>query len=372
MDRIINPYNVLAFYTEILEEQEDAPINSPHRMIIPWQVEFASSEVSGGVTATIVDENLTLVKTIPGASVDSDSTSDGKTYITYKAASDFSTVLPEGMYRVKLVTGDDTYYSHPICVSNAFQEMEFQPFPSCTSASGGAFTYAMNIVSKPTAMEANFEVDYGNGYEWIGSTSGAVESVNIIGSGDVTLPIRRNVFYPDGSLYYKEYSLAINTVSGCNGSPVLTVADVGGRHYDNYMYLEFYNSKDLSGLGLLYQDNYKQRAYFHAAYAYSVPVVEETFLQDGQNNQFLETASLAEQLNIDVYPVADYLVTVLQSVRHHDTVILVTCADEKRTTLENFQFTTRETDNDNKLIGRITGEINKVFVKGCQANKTII
>lgn len=370
MDRIINPYNALAFYTEVLEEHEEAPLYSPHRMLPTWQCEFNTSEVSGGVTATIVDANLNTVQAIPGGSVDSDSTSDSKTYITYKGLSDLSPTLDEGMYRIKLVTGDDTYYSHPICVSNAFQEMEFQMLPACTSASGGGFAIPVVEFTKAVDMESNIEFDYGNGYVWGGYTSGTIQSSSIIGSGAVEIGIRRNVFYPDGSVFYKEYTLSTNT-SGCSGSS-LSTASFGGRNYDNYCYLEFYNSNDLSGMGLFYQDNYKQKIYFHAAYDFPIPVTEETFLQNGQNDLFLETAALGEQLNIDVYPVPDYMITVLQSVRYHDTVTLVTCADEKRVSLTNFQFTPVRVEDDIRMKGRITAEINRVFIKGCQTDKTTV
>lgn len=374
MNRIINKYNVVAFYTEILEDQEEAPLLSGHRMLPPWQIEFNTTQVSGGVTATIVDQNLNAVQAIPGAAVASNATDDGKTYVTYRATTDLSPVLDEGIYRVKLVTDDSgtAYYSHPICVSKAFQEMEFQILPgSCTSASGGGYTFPLVVFAKATGMEANFELNYGNGYTFLSSeTSATVDSNNYIGSGAVEIGIRRNVFYPDGSLVYKEYTLSTNT-SGCAGSSLSTPV-FGGRGYDNYCYLEFYNSNDMSQLGLFYQGNYKQKVYFHAAYDFPQPVIEDNFLTNGQNVPTLEKAAISEQIQFDAHGIPDYMLTVLQSVRAHDTVTLVTCADEKRMTLINFQVTPRTADNDNKSIVRITGEINRVFVDGCQTDKTTV
>lgn len=368
MNRIINPHNAVAFYSEVLEEQEEAPLYSGHRRLPPWQIEFDAADVSGSNTVKLLDADMVEIYTFPGASIQNTATSDGKRYLTYRATTDLSTMLDEGMYRVKLTTSSsDTYFSHPICVSNAFQKMEYQVLPV---VSGGGSGVVFADFTKSADMEANFEYNVGNGWVWMGSTSGSITTGDLIGSGAVEIGVRRSVFYPDGAQFYKQYTLSANT-SGFSGAS-MSLTRNGGREYDNWCFLEFYNSTDLSGMGTLYQTGYKQRVYFHAAPFYPAPVDNETFIRNGQNVQKLQSVGFSEQINIDVYPVPDHLIRVIQSARFHDNVYLVTCADEKRMQLTNFQFTPRQVENDNKTIGRITAEINEVWLPGCNEDKTTV
>jgi len=376
MNRAINPYNTLAFYTEALEDQERCPVYASSVQLPPWQCEFDIAEVSGvgTVAGEVIDMAGNDAQTLIVTKTETD---DGKGYVDYKGGTIPS--LDQGTYRIRLTTNDAIYYSHPICVSDAYRSFcpldncadnGFRIFQSCTG-SAGSYEFTLNSPASNPDLEKSITVDFGTGYKWIGSTSGTFDQDDVAGVGTLTIPVRYNVYYPDGSQFFKQYELEFDTANPCS-TAAIEFKNTGGRDYDNWCYLEFWNSNTLSDLGLFYQANYKQRVYFHAAFSYPVAVTEETFLRNGENLQVLETAAVAEQVVIDVYPIPDYMITVLQAVRYHDNVQLVSCADGKTMTLENFNFSARTTEGDVCAIGQITAEINRVFLKGCQEDKTVV
>lgn len=366
MNYIINPYNALAFYEEPMDHHLDNPVNSPHEKLPPFQLKLSTSEISGGGTYSIVDKNLNSVKPLLG--VIETAVSGGFTYVTYRAEFKMSTVLNEGYYRVKIQTNDRILYSHAICASQNFRQLDFQMVAFPSALSGGGCEIAFNTFTFDPDMEKSMEINSGLGYSYLGASSGTYDTNDLAVSGSYTLNVRQNVFYPDGSKFYRQYDYVGNT-SGCVATSFGQVG-VGGYNYNRWAYLEWENTNDIKNFNLYYSDNYQQRLYFNASLGFPTPVVDESFLTNGNGDSYLESASLAEQVSLDIWPVPDYLFFVLQSVRYHDSVKLIVCADEQETEIKNFSVSRREAPNETSPVLEITGEINRAFINACQENET--
>lgn len=364
MNRIINPYNVLPFYTEPLDEHSQCPLYASTYRLPPWQIPL-DSYPSGSPTA--------YLHTLDGTQVTSMTTSvtsgtDGRTWFDYKGLT-LGDTQNEGLYRIHATIEGTTYYSHVICLEEGFRLQDWTgALLTCTSGSG-TYTFTFAFVLEPPNMATAIEADFGTGYRQIGVTSGQITQDDITGSGSVSVDLRFRVFYEGGD-FYKQYRLSFDTSDPC-GTDTYTATKTGGHAIDRYAFLEFENSTDLQSLGLFYQTGFIQRFYFKSNPRFPVPITEETFLRNGENDSVLESAAIAEQLNLDCYPVPDHLLTVLASVRYHDTVKLVSTMDGKETPIKNFSFAPRTTENDLCSIVTLQGEVNRVWLAGCQENVTL-
>lgn len=368
MSRIVNPYNIVAFYAYRFDEAEDCPISSPTRRLPPFSLEFNASATSIEATLISLDSNSTYDIS---NRIEQRGTSDGKWYIRHKGTAHGFTP-DNGDYRIELNLDDTIYYSHKLCLNDAYDEQTWGGIVQCASAGGGDYTFTFLMFGGVQVGMPVIEVDYGNG--WVqenaaGQTSAAINQDDISGSGAIELDVRFRTILLDGE-FYKVYKLDFNTSDPC-GTDTWALQYEGGADMDRYAYLEFWNSTDLPNLGLLYGNQFVQRYYFEASHNFPVPVTEESFLRNQEGANVLQSSVVSEQVNIDTYPVPDYLLTVLQSLRYHDNIEFHGAMDGNEFTVENFNFASRNEDNDICSVGQIQFEVNRAYISGCEEDKTI-
>lgn len=362
--RIINPHNVLPFYTERDAAAEECPLMCDTLHLLPWNIELASAPSS--VDAVIVALEGGTEYSVEPDYIDTLCTDDGKSYVQYRGATLF-TIPPAGEYRVKLTIDGVAYWSHKICMTERFNRQQWVPEITC---SGGNFVldFGGEVAGAPV-----IEIDMGTGFEQYnapGQTSASFPSADFIGSGEVEYSVRFRTVQPD-SEYFEQYSLSFDTAFAC--STAASAYDYsGGDAIEKYAYIEFWNSTDLENLGLLYQFGLKQRFYFENAPAFPVAVSEETFIRNQQGAQVLQSAVVSEQENLECYPVPPHLAAVFQAARYHDNIVFGTAVDANTEAVENFRFATRQAEGAPCLIGQISFERNRAYVTGCEGDKTVV
>lgn len=371
MDRVLNPYNVVAFYPSRTEASKQCRLYAPPTGI-NWQFPLAGGFSSHSVNLVSAENDLDVFEISTNPAILAKSCpSAGGAYLTYNGGGMTGTP-PEGhyFYRVQL---DSTYYfSQEICIENPFKTQTWGASASCTSAVVNGVDFTIDFGFDETLdFETSVEVDFqqGAGFEYRGSVSGSIDQDDFTTSGTKAVLWRMKVCYNE-FCYYKTYRMSFDTSTPCAYS--FGLYESGGNMLDAFSYLEFYNSSDLQGVGasegLLYQGGYKQRFYFKPKRVFPTPTNEFSFIENGESDLIFQSAALAERVVFDAHPVPDYLLQVLSSIQAHDSVFIKSPVDSFSIVPEDLNIAPRTDPGDLCSIVQFSYERNRGFVNTCGDN----
>jgi hypothetical protein len=366
----INPYNLVAIYAADTEASLQGFLYSPTKRLPPMQFYIPGA-------ASRVDE-WELVNIESGAVFAQDdglwgAESDGTgQWLTY-----FGGLLdnppPEGKYRARIVRRNgQVYWSHALCLTAIFDD---------AAAIGAALTLSVESCGQTNGYEFDME----SGGAWVeiflNDIPFKTETANFKIKALAAPPrtdvwrIRVHAGLEDsnsgGVDVYQDYLLTVtnpalactNYTFAADGSPV------GGQVEELYR-LEWRNTKDVQSQRLLYQeqtggDMYTQKMYLKAWRAFPVPVLENEFLVGSDGSQVLRSATVAEQLLLENWPVPDYAFTVLANAGLHQDIKLFNLTGEE-TALDAFEFTVKQIGTSDQAAGVFGCTVHRRYVSGCE------
>lgn len=363
--RILNPWNVVAFYDEYYTDL-GCPIFSPTDSLPPFQLPMTTSATT--YSWAVIDDAGTVTDLASG-DLDQVVTSGNGSFLIYDGGNLAST-LDDGTYRIQLNEDNNTYYSHPICCDRRFNGQGFTITSDCQTTSGINFVLTLEI-SNPDVGDRQWEVNWNDtGYIYVSETSARTIEIDtqdfqVPVDENITIDVRITITQGDFQ-EVRVYEFELFTGDPC-GSLSGSLEDKKFTSKDRFQYIQFGNSFDFKDLNLYYQDGWQQRFYFEDFDGYGQGFLDETFLENEEGDQFLDSTTIAEVIEADVWPLPPYLVPVLTSVRIHDDVRVYSAYEGNFDEIEDFNFSTRTTENDPCLIGRMEYQINRSFV-GCHEN----
>lgn len=367
MNRIDNPYNIHALhgYYNPWEHGRECPLYCGTSALPPTQLRLAASASGASFTGAIVNIDS-------GYSLDISSDwqkvcTGGDTFFTYYGDT-LSPVLDEGTYQMKLVVNGVEYWGYPYCALSGFESGTPILNVSPSSSGAGNYTHNYSITNEKPGWAYLYEYNIGSGWVQFGGATGTITQADWGESGTITGYIRLSAFRGHQKAY-RLYSVSFNVAT-----PTLIIPAYegeGGSGADGWAYVRWSNTKDLQNHKIYYAGGYSQLFYFRAEPGFSVPVLQDNFVENGENGLFLEGGITAEQVVVDFYPLPPHAGAVLSSIRIHDTVSvngvwnLGTDPD-----IANFQFSPSTVENAACQAGRFTWERNRQYIGGCQEDYT--
>lgn len=372
--RITNPHQIYSFYTtNPWEKYKTCPLYCPTTAALPFQVKQHGVLSGVAYEANIVNPDTSFSQAIQAVDLRRAATAT-ETFFYYRGDI-LDTELEEGMYQVELNIAGTKYWGYPLCARTLYKNLAPTVTVSGCDSNNGVKPFWYNIplyISSPDAdIEYRIEYDNGTGFTHLGITSGAITDDLLGDTGSISTRIRAWAYF-NNEASYSEYMLDFDADAACSNY-TLTYVGAGGSGTDRYKRLEWSNTEDLQNMGLYYGNNYKQRFYFEGYDMFSTPISDESFVQNGETGTYLERATVSEQLNIDFYPVPDHAAAVLNNVRYHNTVSLLSVFGNSSTPVDSttFSFTPSEIEQAACRKGQISFEHNKAFVNGCEEDYTI-
>lgn len=368
MNRIANPWNIHALYTDQLwEHTVHCPLYCGTANLPGTQLKLSTSTSASTYAGYIVnpDTGYSLDVTAQMSRVNT-------TVATFYrfAGSSLSPVLDEGSYQLKLEVGNSVYWGHTYCALDPFNT-NYRPVGLINSTGGaGDYAFTFSVSNPKDSYGYKWEYDAGSGWVEFGLSSGTLTEEELGTTGTVTIELRVWAYMGNESAYRK-YDFTFDT-SDPLGTIDLSQTGDGGDGLNKHARLVWKNTNDLQNLGLLYSTPYFQFFYFMPEIAFPTPVLEDNFVQNGEAGLFLESAIIADQINIDCYPVPGELAHVLNSIRLHDYIALQAIWDQATETLTNFQFTPSNVEGALCQTGRFSFERNRAYVGGCAEDYTTV
>lgn len=355
MNKTQNPYNVLGFFDRPVEGK---PLLSPTKKLIPFQVNMLASD--GTSMKWYLVNKTTGVKVEMNNGLLNMPCYEDKVSISYNGSA-LAIVVEEGLYQIELEFATKRLYSYPFRACCGFDELDFSVSVSNCVASPFSMTFELVGSWATNGIEVNF------GSGWIDATT-IDESTPDLPSTLSKVPFRSWVTYC-GHKYYNYYTLKFNPTSPtvCDDYTLSFNYSENTRVYDN-AFIEFWNSNDLTDI--IYQAGFKQRFYFKPNHDHPNPIKEEKFFKNGEGSQFLEDVSMSEKTNIEMFPIPDYLTSVLTFIRYHDNKNIHLFDGTQVDSMVNFEFTPTVASVNIDAKGRMSYERNSIYV-GCPENYAI-
>lgn len=355
---IVNPYNILAFYSSNTDRAQECVLYAPPKLL-PFQIPVSSIDANFSFDLVDLDGNEYSPSS---GSLTVNEYTDGTKYVTFLPTVD--EIATDGIYQIKFTSNLVEYWSNAICVKSKYKAID----GVSVSCIGNSASYVITLTPNNKADYTTFQIDFGEGYVMRGQDSAQI-SLTDVGVGlSFTLPVKATFVYGNDKIE-NIYNLSYAAADPCGTASLVLVSSTSSANYSS-VYVEFWHNSDVADKNLIFQNNYKQRFYFDAEYAFPTRVQEESFISSYDNTLTLESASEADQVNIDFYPMPDYLLTALGQARFFDNCNLVDINTGNFTALQNFNLTANTAEGSLCQSGRITSEINRSFISSCQTNKT--
>ena len=367
MNRIANPYNIHTLYnSQMWDEAQHCPLYCGTRNLPPTQLKLALSTSGSSYSAYI--QNPESGYSLDVTSKLSRTCTTAGAFYTY-SDSNLSPFLDEGMYQLKIQVGATEYYGHPYCALEAYSLL-FLPIPTVScSGTSGAYGFTFSITNEKDSFAYKWEYDNGSGYQQFGSGSSGTLTQDSLGTtGTISANLRISA-YIGNEWIYRLYSISFDADDPCGTYLGISENGSGGTGLDKFARLEWRNASDLQGLGVMYAD-YTQYFYFQPEQAFPVPIIQDTFTENGEEGLFLESALVAEQVNLDFYPLPAASVHALAAVRFHSSVFVRAIWDQRSDTPVNFQFQPSSIEQSLCQRGRFSYERNRAWVDGCGEDYT--
>lgn len=369
MNRISNPYNIHALYSYYnpWDIGRQCPMFCPTTNLPPTQLMLPTSSSGASFSADIVNPDTGFELDV-SANVSKACTTGG-TFFTY-SDSDLASDLDEGVYQLRLVVNGIEYWGYPYCALDAYQSGTPTLSVSANSSGAGNYThtYAITAGSQKDDFAYKYEYNIGSGWVTFGQASGVITQDDWSPSGTITGYIRLSA-YRGNSSAYRLYAINFNTAA-----PTLIIPQYegeGGTGQDAFASLQWSNANDLQNYGIYYAGGYTQKFYFEGHPGHSTPIIQENFIENGENGLFLEGGITAEQQNLDFFPVPDHGAAVLASVRMHDTINMnAQWQGGSESNIVNFNFSPTEIEGSLCRSGRFSWERNRQYIGGCQEDYT--
>lgn len=367
MNRIDNPYNIHALYGYYnpWEAGLPCPLYCGLSALPPTQLKLPVSASGASYDAQIVNINIAYSQDVT-ADVSKVCTTEG-TFFTY-AGSALGDALAEGMYQLRIEVGGLEYWGYPYCAQGNYEASS--PILNVSPASSGAGNYTHNysITNETEGWAYSYEYNIGTGWVQFGQAEGTITQDDWGASGTVTGYIRLSGHRGNYSAY-RLYAINFNTAI-----PTLIIPQYegeGGYGADGLGYIQWSNSSDMQGLGLYYAGGYYQRFYFSAEEGFALPVVEESFIENGEAGLVFESAILSERINMDFYPAPPHAALALSAIRVHDNIRAVSLwVGATESGLVDFQFTPQQVAGSLCQAGSFSWQRNRQYVGGCQEDYT--
>lgn len=372
MLRQVNPYGVFPFYQgQILDTDRDCPVLSPTRALPMFQVEIPGPFSPTDVEVTLEDYHTGIVNQVL-AGIEIFAADNGKTYITY-TGEPLDPIPSAGLYRVR-ISGEDIIVpliSHAVCLSPLYNPQDWEPDITCAPTAGG-FSFEVQFTEHPN-LPTEIEVNYGTGSGWERIGAGISGDPAVFYSALAPLNrvrLRLKVWLND-ALFYKEYLYEFDPVDACDINTT-TFVNVGGHGYGRFLCLEWQNTNDLQGLGLLYTgvvgyDGYLQQFYFEGWSSVAGVTTEETFIKNGVGESVLDILEIARLYKVEMYGLPDGCVAPIRAANAHNVRKLRQTADGWIAALTAISLSAEEQTGLPCAKGIITVETNRAMV-GCQDN----
>ena len=365
MSKQINPYSIVPIFDGGITPSFFLP--SPVASIIPWQFWVNEDVTTYSWSLQSLDTPAEYDQGTNGLEISK--TTDGKTYITYKGDA-LAVPVPAGNYQIEIFLDGTKYVSGGLCLSDLFdpnyatlevvscRKGAIQPGQVGSPDDDATFRFRIN-----TLQSSGYGIDRWDGAAWVAMTinvrnEAVFNWINPNDNQDVELKFRTNV---NGT--FVEYTMKFKPDAPCNY--VFWTTNYFAASKKKPYYIEFGNTKDLQGV--LYQTGYKQRYYFIPEFEPIGTISNPTFVQDGENNRYLESSSIAELQAFEFHPVPDWLVLALKNIENMDHKILISTIAITGEELTNFEFTPRVVRDDIHSVGRVTYERGRSFI-GCPEN----
>lgn len=367
MNRIANPYNIHALYEDQLwDEQRYCPMYCSTRNLPATQLKLPLSTSGSTYEAHLINPETSFSQDV-SSKMNRSCTTAGVFY-SYDG-SQLSTELDEGMYQLRVKVGSTYYWGHPYCAKTAFRTSSNPVAVFMPSLTSGGYQIAFSTATADVDGYA-YSWEYKQGGAWTAfstGSSGTLTQDDLGAVGTISASFRLNIYIAN-TYVYREYAASFD-VADPAGTFAGEIVAWGGEGLNRFLRLNWRNSTDLQSLGIQYAD-YIQQFYFEADEAFPTPIIQDNFIQNGEAGLFLESAIVAEQINLDLYPIPPHAAAVLSSVRIHDNVYIQAMWDQEQETLTNFQFVPQTVDQSLCQRGRISYERNRSYVGGCQEDYT--
>lgn len=367
----VNPYNILAFYTYQPSLQDPAPLVCAPSLL---SFQIRKTTITAVTEFTIIAEDGTE-QDMDISRIETACTTSYGHFATYKANS-APAGLADGKYQFKVVLDSTTYYSHPFCVDSRFGNMHEKVLAYTINQSvvdeyvlTFSFTSAIGHGRRTITFEQSGNVV--NRTVWSSAGVSTLTLTEADGTGSVSTIVTFTHEF-QGSIWTQKYVLAYNS-SGVAGTISLTLLEELYNIANNqYYFLTFANSNDISDLGLLYQDGYVQKLYIKG-YHRSPQVIQEIRQQaNAKGTPFFNSQTIAEKFILDFATVPDYLQVALNALQNHSSVTLYDTMTGQGTSISTgrptFEFAPVESDVI--LKGTFSYETNRAFVS-CEENMEV-
>jgi len=375
MTRVFNPYQAVPFYLYPEDESKECPLNSPTRQLPCFQIELTGNITTADCYIEKTDGSYSAA--LPGIEIQA--FTNGTSYVTYDGSL-LSQRLAEGMYRVRVVVGSTTLYSHLLCCSIFYDQQTFDLDSVCNiDLLTGFLTFQVYFDADPLLPSEAF-VSFNQGFTWqrlgTGITGDAQDSFLSTMMSNGACLVRLRVWRED-AYFDKVYELSFDVneiVDPCSTVQHSLVSEQN-QGLRRYIAIEWVNTNDLQNLGLMYagvqSQNYKQQ-YFTEAYIDTPGTVqEEQFLENGVGNRVLDSVRFARQHNINFYGVPDALIAPLTTMRFHDTQVIREVVDNVEEVAKTADITFAKVDSALCTQATLSVELNRELV-GCQDNLTAL
>lgn len=365
----INPYNLVAMYATDTEASLQSFLYSPTLRLPPIQFYLPTEE------DPVASWDLVNIST--GAVVAQDATqwgteadADGH-WNTYFGAA-LQTPPGEGMYRARVVTEAAlVYWSHAMCLTRIFDTVAKAAGPSlaidqCTQTNGYRFYFeATGATRVGVVLNGVAQADQLPTFSLAaGATPARVDTWVI------TLYSILEDSNGGGTAVQRSWTLVVSDPSdACANYTFAATGSASGTAGEELMFLEWRNTKDVRSAHLLYQvqtaGTYTQRMYLKAWRGAPVPALESEFLVDIDGGQVLRSATVAEDLVLQCWPVPDYAFTVLAAAGVQDTKALYNMSGGG-TALDALAVATRAEGNSDQATGLFACTVNRRYLSGCE------
>jgi hypothetical protein len=371
----VNPYCPFPFFTQDYNEVKEFPLLAPTESFPPFQVKVSGTGLAYSWKLRDLSDNSTTV--ISGALLAAIETDDSETYIIHDGAAHGLTLTENQEYVIELTIEGTVYYSHSFVACSAFDIISDSTVVITDTDLGlGANEWSMDVAFNDTTGPGTrvlfWRLTTSDTWIRLGENTGLIVSDDDTETGGTITFEVRGVIYNGAVTIERIYSAFIDSADPLNtfGITLKTTRTTG---LDNILYLEWDNTNDLQAYDLYYQGAYKNKFYFEGYRGISVPVEEEAFERNGQNDLILESAGLSEEISFEISPLSEYVFMALSAAKYHDSVTLYRAVDG--TSQAARKHTLSFTPNvDNPLIpyGEMSFERNYAFIAGCQENETVI
>lgn len=373
MTRVFNPYQALPFYRFPEDSAKECPLYSPTRQLPCFQLQLTGSITTADCYIEKIDGSYSAA--IPGVEVEAFTNSTS--YVTYDGSL-LTQRLAEGMYRIRVVVGSTTLYSHVLCCSVFYDRQTFDLNPVCNiDLLTGFLTFQVYFDNDPLLPSEAF-VSFNEGFTWqrmgTGITGDSQDSFlsTMMNNGQCLVKLR---VWREDAYFDKVFSLSfdVNEIIDPCSTVQHSLVSEENQGIRRYISIEWVNNNDLQNLGLMYNSvqsqNYRQQYYTEAYIDTPSTVQEEQFLENGVGNRVLDSVRFARQHNINFYGVPDAVIAPLTTMRFHDVQVIREVVDDVQEVAKTAEIAFTKVDNALCTQATLSVEFNRVLV-GCQDNLT--